>query len=136
MHGWLLKRKMLAALALGLQSPSYFFSFMPYVFLFLAIISEVIGTTALTASQQFTKLGPSLLTIAGYGLGFYFFSFALKAIPVGVAYAIWGGVGIVLVTLIGLFYFKQQLDFAALAGIILIVIGVLVMQLFSKTISH
>jgi small multidrug resistance pump len=109
---------------------------MPYLFLFLAILSEVIGTTALNASQQFSRLGPSLVTIAGYGLGFYFFSFALKAIPIGVAYAIWGGVGIVLVTLIGLFYFKQRLDFPALAGIALIVIGVLVMQLFSKTVTH
>lgn len=109
---------------------------MPYLFLFLAIISEVIGTTALTASNQFTRLGPSLLTLLGYGLGFYFFSFALKAIPVGVAYAIWGGVGIVLVTLIGLFFLKQRLDLPALLGIALIVIGVLVMQLFSKTISH
>ncbi|MGI4833352.1 MAG: DMT family transporter [Janthinobacterium lividum] len=109
---------------------------MPYVFLLLAIISEVIGTTALNASQQFSRLGPSLITVAGYGLGFYFFSFALKAIPIGVAYAIWGGVGIVLVTLIGLFYFKQRLDLPALAGIALIVIGVLVMQLFSKTVTH
>ncbi len=109
---------------------------MPYVFLFLAIISEVIGTTALNASQQFTRLTPSLITVAGYGLAFYFFSFSLRAIPVGVAYAIWGGVGIVLVTLIGFFYFKQRLDVPALAGIALIVLGVLVMQLFSKTISH
>lgn len=76
---------------------------MPYVFLFLAIFSEVIGTTALTASNQFTKLGPSVITVAGYGLAFYFFSFSLRAIPLGVAYAIWGGVGIVLVTLIGFF---------------------------------
>jgi small multidrug resistance pump len=109
---------------------------MPYVFLFLAIICEVMGTTALTASNQFTKLGPSLLTVAGYGLAFYFFSFSLRAIPVGVAYAIWGGVGIVLVTLIGFFYLKQRLDGPALVGISLIVLGVLVMQLFSKTISH
>ncbi len=109
---------------------------MPYLFLFLAIISEVIGTSALAASQQFTRLGPSLITVAGYGLGFYFFSFALKSIPMGVAYAIWGGVGIVLVTIIGFVFLKQKLDLAALAGIALIVIGVLVMQLFSKTISH
>lgn len=109
---------------------------MPYLFLFLAIISEVIGTTALTASNQFSKLVPSLVTVAGYGLAFYFFSFSLKAIPVGVAYAIWGGVGIVLVTVIGFFYFKQRLDMPALAGIALIVAGVLVMQLFSKTVSH
>ena len=109
---------------------------MAYLFLFLAIVSEVIGTTALTASNQFTRLWPSLLTAAGYGLGFYFFSFALKSIPVGVAYAIWGGVGIVLVTLIGYFYFRQRLDLPALFGIALIVVGVLVMQLFSKTLSH
>ncbi len=109
---------------------------MAYFFLFLAIVSEVLGTTALTASQQFTKPVPSVLTVLGYGLAFYCFSFSLKAIPVGVAYAIWGGVGIVLVTLIGFFYFKQRLDLPALAGIALIVIGVLVMQLFSKTVTH
>jgi len=109
---------------------------MPYFFLFLAIISEVIGTTALNASQQFTRLVPSLITVAGYGLAFYFFSFSLKSIPMGVAYAIWGGVGIVLVTLIGFFYLKQRLDGPALAGIALIVAGVLVMQLFSKTATH
>ena len=109
---------------------------MPYLFLLLAIVCEVAGTTALTASGQFTKLVPSLLTVAGYGLAFYFFSFSLKAIPVGVAYAIWGGVGIVLVTLIGFFYFRQRLDWPALAGIGLIVAGVLVMQLFSKTVTH
>ena len=113
-----------------------FYHTMPYVFLFLAIISEVIGTSALAASNQFTRLVPSLITVAGYGLGFYFFSFALKAIPMGVAYAIWGGVGIVLVTIIGFVFLKQKLDFPALVGIALIVIGVLVMQLFSKTISH
>ena len=109
---------------------------MQYVFLALAILSEVIGTTALTASQQFTRLGPSLLTVAGYGLGFYFFSFALRAIPVGVAYAIWAGVGVVLVALIGVFFLKQRLDWPAVAGIALIIAGVLVMQLFSKTVSH
>jgi small multidrug resistance pump len=126
---------MRAALALA-KSNLHFSSSMPYIFLFLAIISEVIGTTALNASNQFTKLVPSLITVAGYGLGFYFFSFALKSIPVGVAYAIWGGVGIVLVTIIGFIFLKQRLDFPALAGIALIVIGVLVMQVFSKTISH
>ena len=109
---------------------------MSYVFLLLAIISEVIGTTALTASNQFSKPGPSLLTVAGYGLAFYCFSFALRTIPVGVAYAIWAGVGVVLVALIGVFFFKQRLDFPAVAGIALIIMGVLVMQLFSKTVSH
>ena len=109
---------------------------MAYLFLALAIISEVIGTTALNASQQFTRLGPSLLTVVGYGLGFYFFSFALRSIPVGVAYAIWAGVGVILVALIGVVVFRQRLDLPALAGMALIVAGVLVMQLFSKTISH
>ena len=109
---------------------------MQYVFLALAIISEVIGTTALTASNQFTRFWPSVVTVVGYGLGFYFFSHALRSIPVGVAYAIWGGVGIVLVTLIGVLYLRQRLDGPALLGIGLIVAGVLVMQLFSKTISH
>ena len=109
---------------------------MHYVFLALAIVSEVIGTTALAASQQFSRLWPSVVTVLGYALGFYFFSFALKVIPVGVAYAIWGGVGIVLVTLIGVFYLRQRLDWPALLGIALIVAGVLVMQLFSKTVSH
>ena len=109
---------------------------MQYVFLALAIVSEVIGTTALTGSRQFTRFWPSVVTVLGYGLGFYFFSFALRSIPVGVAYAIWGGVGIVLVTLIGVFYLRQQLDWPALLGIALIVAGVLVMQLFSRTVSH
>jgi small multidrug resistance pump len=109
---------------------------MNYLFLALAIICEVIGTTALNASNQFSKLVPSLITVAGYGLAFYFFSFSLRSIPVGVAYAIWAGVGVVLVALIGVFFFKQRLDFPAIAGMALIITGVLVMHLFSKTVSH
>jgi small multidrug resistance pump len=109
---------------------------MNYLFLALAIICEVIGTTALNTSNQFSKLVPSLITVAGYGLAFYFFSFSLRSIPVGVAYAIWAGVGVVLVALIGVFFFKQRLDFPAIAGMALIIMGVLVMHLFSKTVSH
>jgi small multidrug resistance pump len=109
---------------------------MNYLFLALAIICEVIGTTALNASNQFSKLVPSFITVAGYGLAFYFFSFSLRSIPVGVAYAIWAGVGVVLVALIGVFFFKQRLDFPAIAGMALIITGVLVMHLFSKTVSH
>jgi small multidrug resistance pump len=109
---------------------------MNYLFLALAIICEVIGTTALNASNQFSKLVPSLITVAGYGLAFYFFSFSLRSIPVGVAYAIWAGAGVVLVALIGVFFFKQRLDFPAVAGMVLIIAGVLVMHLFSKTVSH
>lgn len=109
---------------------------MNYLFLALAIICEVIGTTALNASNQFSKLLPSVITVVGYGLAFYFFSFSLRSIPVGVAYAIWAGVGVVLVALIGVFFFKQHLDFPAIAGMVLIIAGVLVMHLFSKTVSH
>jgi small multidrug resistance pump len=109
---------------------------MNYLFLALAIICEVIGTTALNASNQFSKLLPSVITVIGYGLAFYFFSFSLRSIPVGVAYAIWAGVGVVLVALIGVFLFKQHLDFPAIAGMVLIIAGVLVMHLFSKTVSH
>jgi small multidrug resistance pump len=109
---------------------------MNYLFLALAIICEVIGTTALNASNQFSKLLPSVITVAGYGLAFYFFSFSLRSIPVGVAYAIWAGVGVVLVALIGVFFFKQRLDFPAIAGMVLIITGVLVMHLFSKTVAH
>jgi small multidrug resistance pump len=109
---------------------------MNYLFLALAIICEVIGTTALNASNKFSKLLPSVITVAGYGLAFYFFSFSLRSIPVGVAYAIWAGVGVVLVALIGVFFFKQRLDFPAIAGMVLIITGVLVMHLFSKTVAH
>ena len=104
--------------------------------LLIAILSEVAATSALKASDGFRNLVPSIIVVAGYAVAFYFLSLTLRTIPMGVAYAIWGGVGIVLVTIIGFIFLKQKLDFPALAGIALIVIGVLVMQLFSKTISH
>ncbi len=109
---------------------------MGYVYLTLAIIAEVIGTTAMKASDQFTKLGPSLLVILGYGAAFYFLSLVLKTVPIGVAYAIWAGAGIVLIALVGAVLFKQIPDTPALIGMALIVSGVLVINLFSNTTTH
>lgn len=104
---------------------------MPYVYLAIAILAEVVGTSALKAADGFTKLRPSLVVIVGYGVSFYFLSLALQTIPVGIAYAIWSGVGVALITLIGWSVFKQKLDAAALLGIALIVGGVVVIQMSS-----
>ncbi len=109
---------------------------MNYLYLAVAIVSEVIGTTFMKQSDGFTKLVPSLLTAAAYGLAFFCLSLTLRTIPTGIAYAIWSGVGIVLISLIGLVVFKQRLDAAALAGIALICAGVLVINLFSRSSAH
>lgn len=103
-----------------------------FIFLFVAIVCEVIATSSLKASDQFTKLIPSVLTIIGYVAAFYFLSLTLKTIPVGIAYAIWSGVGIVLVTLVAAILYKQQPDWAAIAGMFLIIAGVVVINVFSK----
>ncbi|MDN4054027.1 multidrug efflux SMR transporter [Massilia sp. YIM B02763] len=102
----------------------------------VAIVSETIATTALKASAGFSRPLPSVLVVAGYGLAFYFLSLTLRTIPLGVTYAVWSGVGIVLVTLSGWLLFGQKLDAGALAGIGLILAGVLVMNLFSRTTGH
>nr|WP_246849659.1 multidrug efflux SMR transporter [Rubellimicrobium arenae] len=102
----------------------------------LAIVSEVIGSSFLQKSEQFTKLLPSLAVLVFYAAAFVLLSQALKALPLGVAYAIWAGVGIVLTAGIGVVVFRQSLDGAALLGIALIVAGVVVMQAFSSTVSH
>jgi len=107
----------------------------PYVFLLLAIISEVIATSALKMSDGFTRLVPDLVAIAGYTVAFYLLSLVLRSIPVGITYAFWSGVGIVIITLVAYFAFRQVLDLPALAGMGLIVAGVLVINLFSKTIT-
>jgi len=109
---------------------------MKWLFLSIAIISEVIATSALKSSEGFSKLFPSILVIVGYGIAFYFLSLTLKYIPVGIAYAIWSGVGITFISIIGYFIFKQQLDLPAIVGIVLIIFGVVVINIFSKTISH
>ena len=107
-----------------------------YLYLAGAIVAEVIATSALKASEGFSKTTPSIIVVVGYGVAFWCLSVVLKTIPVGVAYAIWSGVGVALITLVGWVVFKQALDFAALAGIGLIVAGVVVLQLFSKSSAH
>lgn len=104
-----------------------------WVYLSIAIFAEIIATTALKSAAGFTRLWPSVITITGYGIAFYCLSLSLRYIPVGVAYAVWSGVGIVAISLIGIFAFKQHLDTAALIGIGLIITGVIVLNVFSKT---
>ncbi len=110
--------------------------FIGYGFLFLAIICEVIGTTFLMKSEQFTRLVPTLLMAILYISSFYFLSQTLKTLPLGIAYAIWGGVGIVLTAIIGIVVFKQNIDTPAILGIALIISGVIVINVFSQTVAH
>lgn len=109
---------------------------MGYVYLAIAIVAEVIGTSAMQASEGFTKPLPSLVVVVGYGFAFYFLSLVLKTIPMGVAYAIWAGLGIVLIGIVGAVVYKQMPDIPAMIGMGLIVSGVVVINLFSKSISH
>ena len=106
---------------------------MKYIYLFIAIVSEVIATSSLKASNEFTRLWPSVLVVLGYASAFYFMSLTLKSMPVGIAYAIWSGVGIVLISISGYLLYKQRLDLPALLGMGLIVAGVLVINIFSKS---
>lgn len=110
--------------------------FIAYGLLALAIISEVTGSTFLVKSEGFTRLGPSLLVVIFYIISFYLLSQVIKTIPLGIAYAIWGGVGIVLTAFIGFLIFRQSLDIPAVIGIIMIVGGVIVMNVFSKSVGH
>jgi small multidrug resistance pump len=107
-----------------------------YLYLMIAIVGEVIGTAALKASDGFTRLTPSLITLTGYAAAFYFLALVLKSIPVGIAYAVWSGVGIVLIALIGYFWFRQPLDWPGVLGIALITAGILIVNLFSKSFAH
>jgi small multidrug resistance pump len=107
-----------------------------WLFLLAAIIAEVIGTSALKASEEFSKPIPSVLVLLGYGISFYFLSLTLKAIPVGIAYAVWSGMGIVLISLTAWILFGQKIDGWGLLGMSLILIGVLILNLLSKTSNH
>ena len=107
-----------------------------YLYLAIAIVAEVIATTALKAVEGFSKPLPLILVVVGYGIAFWMLSLVMKSIPVGVTYAIWSGLGIVLISIAGLLIYGQKLDLAALAGIGLIVAGVLVIQLFSGSTGH
>ena len=102
----------------------------------LAIVAEVIGTTALKASEGFTRLAPSLIVVVGYAVAFYCLSLVLKSIPVGVTYAIWSGLGIVLITVVAFLVYGQRIDLAGLIGMGLIIAGVVVLNVFSNTSAH
>jgi len=107
-----------------------------YVYLLIAIIAEVVATSSLKASQGFTRLIPSLVVILGYGAAFYFLSLSLKGIGVGVAYALWSGIGIVLLAVIGLVVFGEKIDLPAVIGFALILAGVVILNLYSKVVAH
>lgn len=109
---------------------------MHWTYLAIAILTEVIATSVLKAADGFTRWMPSLVVIAGYACSFYFLSLTLRGIPLGIAYAVWSGVGLALVSLIGWIVYRQPLDTAALIGIGLIVAGVVVLNLFSKSVPH
>jgi len=104
-----------------------------WLYLGIAIVAEVIGTSALKTSEGFTRLLPSVVVVVSYVISFYLLSLTLRSIPVGIVYAVWSGVGIVLIALIGAFFFRQTLDTPAIVGIGLILAGVLVINLFSHT---
>jgi len=109
---------------------------MGHIYLFIAIVAEVIGTTTLKTSEQFTRIIPSIIVIVCYGTSFYCLSLVLKTIQLGVAYAIWSGAGIILIAILGMIYFKQIPDIPAVIGMLLIIAGVVTINLFSQTVGH
>ncbi|MGI1662477.1 DMT family transporter [Palleronia sp. KMU-117] len=109
---------------------------MTWVYLAIAITAEVIATAALKATDGFTRLGPTVVSLTGYVVAFYFLAIVLRTIPVGIAYAIWAGAGVALVALIGLVVYGQKLDLAAVVGITLIVAGVVVLNTLSDSVRH
>jgi small multidrug resistance pump len=108
----------------------------PYALLAIAIVAEVIATSALRASEGFSRLLPAGVVVLGYGVAFYCLSLTLRSIPVGIVYAIWSGVGIVLITLLAVVLYGQMPDWPAIAGLGLIISGVVVLNLFSKMQAH
>ncbi|MGH7423739.1 MAG: DMT family transporter [Candidatus Methylomirabilales bacterium] len=107
-----------------------------YVYLLIAIIAEVMATSSLKASQGFTRLIPSVVVMVGYGAAFYFLSLSLKGIGVGVAYALWSGIGIVLLSVVGVVVFGEKIDLPAVIGFALIVAGVVILNLYSNMVAH
>ncbi|EPX79077.1 DMT family transporter [Litoreibacter arenae] len=107
-----------------------------YIYLIIAVAAETIGTSSIQASQQFTRLWPSVLAFFSFAIAFYFLSLTLKFMPVGVMYALWSGLGIFFIALIGWLYFGQKLDLAAVLGMSLILSGIIVINLFSSTATH
>jgi len=109
---------------------------MSYLYLAIAIVAEVAGTSALKASEEFTKLVPSIIVVVGYAIAFFFLSLTLRTIPVGIAYAIWAGAGIALIVGVGAVLFRQVPDVPAMVGVALIVAGVVVVNTMSHTTVH
>ena len=109
---------------------------MHWMYLVIAIVAEVVATSFLRASAGFTRLLPSLVVVGGYGLAFFFLSLTLERIPVGIAYAVWSGAGVTLIAVIGWLFLGQRLDAAAIAGMALIVAGVVVINMFSRAAAH
>ncbi|GGD14349.1 multidrug transporter [Aureimonas glaciei] len=107
-----------------------------YLILAAAITAEVVATTALARSESFTRVGPSLVAILGYAVAFWLLSFPLRSMPTGVVYAVWSGLGIVLITLVAWLWSKQPLDLPAIVGLGLIMAGVIVVNVFSRTVGH
>ncbi len=103
---------------------------------FFAVLSEVVATTSLKFSEGFTKLVPSVLVLVGYGLSFYLLSLSLKVIPLGTAYAMWAGIGIVLTVIAGMILWREPLDWARGIGILLIMLGIIIINLFSRSAAH
>ncbi|MCW2478285.1 SMR family transporter [Candidatus Symbiopectobacterium sp. NZEC135] len=109
---------------------------MTYLFLSLAIVAEVIATSALKLSDGFSRLMPSIVTVIFYGVSFYCLSLTMRTLPTGIIYAIWSGVGIVLIATVSWLFYGQKLDLPAILGMLLIVLGVIVINLFSKSVAH
>jgi small multidrug resistance pump len=107
-----------------------------WLILGVAIVSEVIATSALKAADGFTRLLPSAIVVVGYGIAFYCLSLVLRTLPVGIVYAIWSGAGVALIALVGWLLYGQALDLAAIVGMGLIVVGVVVLNVLSKTVAH
>ena len=108
----------------------------PYIYLIVAVVAETVGTTALQASHQFTRVLPSAVVVVSYAIAFWLLSLALRHMPVGIVYAIWSGLGIVLIAVIGIVVFGQRLDLPAILGLALILTGIAVIHLFSGTTPH
>mgnify|MGYP001254850898 FL=1 len=109
---------------------------MKWIYLIIAIITEVIATSALKESEGFTKAIPSLIVIIGYSMTFYFMSLTLREMSVGITYAIWSGMGILLITLIGYFRYNQMLDAPAVLGMSLIALGIIILRFFSNSVDN
>lgn len=107
-----------------------------YLFLMAAIVAEVVATTALARSESFTRLWPSVIAVVGYAVAFWLLSYPLRVMPTGVVYAIWSGMGIVLISAVAWIWYRQTLDLAAILGLAFILVGVLIVNLFSKSIPH